>query len=54
MANLSDIVEDVISMEAEQMEAIQNIISKVHVEKRCRLWSCYDNFREITYWLKNL
>jgi hypothetical protein len=34
MPNFSDIVEEVTSLEAEQMEEIKDIISKVLVEKR--------------------
>ena len=34
MPNFSEIVEEVISLEAEQMEEIKDIISKVLVEKK--------------------
>lgn len=34
MPNFSDIVEEVTSLEAEQMEEIKDIISKVLIEKR--------------------
>ncbi|MCW3089172.1 MAG: hypothetical protein JWP81_241 [Ferruginibacter sp.] len=34
MANFSEIVEKVVSLETEQMEEIKDIISKVLVEKR--------------------
>jgi hypothetical protein len=70
MPNFSDIVEEVISLETEQMEELKDIISKALIEKRRASFLTThqealkdaaegallssNNTTEIAYWLKNL